>query len=151
MSLAEKYCLTAAFVFFLTGLLTGIWKYVQMGRNREAVAPVYVDIAHRSSLMYSFAAILLGQMAAVSRFSAEVNAWAALVTLAFFAFAIGSYVLHGWLRDTDNQFRHPQMLGRWTLPKGALALAMLLLIAAEVGGTLVLGVGALLNIWGAAP
>lgn len=78
MSLAEKYCLTAAFLFLMTGLLTGIWKYRHMARSHAATAPVYVDIAHRSSLMYAFAAILLGQMAALSRFSDQVNAWAAL-------------------------------------------------------------------------
>jgi len=27
MTLAEKLCLSAAFLFFMTGLLTGIWKY----------------------------------------------------------------------------------------------------------------------------
>ena len=147
MSLAEKYCLTAAFVFFLTGLLTGIWKYLAIARSPDATAPVYVDIAHRSSLLYGFAAILLGQLAAVSAFSAEVNAWAALVALFFFGFAILTYILHGLLRDTDNQFRRPYQLGSMHLPAFLFRLSMLALIAGEVGGTLVLGVGAMQAIW----
>ena len=59
MSLAEKICLSAAFVFFMTGLLTGIWKYWHIANSEDASSPVYVDIAHRSSLLYSFAALLL--------------------------------------------------------------------------------------------
>src|SRR5690606_40265044 len=66
MSLAEKLCLSAAALFFITGLLTGVWKYACMARSPRAAAPRYVDIAHRSSLMYSFAAMLLGWFAGYS-------------------------------------------------------------------------------------
>lgn len=148
MSLAEKYCLTAAFVFFMTGLLTGIWKYLHIARSTDATAPVYVDIAHRSALMYAFAAIVLAQLAAVSVWSATTNAWAALIALGFFAFAIVTYVLHGALQDTDNQFRRPHRLGKSTLPAGMFRLSMWALVAGEVGGVGVLGVGALRGIWG---
>jgi len=66
---------------------------------------VYVDIAHRTSLLYSFAAILLAHFAALSAWSERVNIVAAAVPLAFFAAAIGGYIVHGILQDTDNQFR----------------------------------------------
>jgi hypothetical protein len=66
MSLAEQLCLTAACVFFMTGLLTGIWKYAHIARSADATAPVYVDIAHRSSLLYSFAALVPGVGAILS-------------------------------------------------------------------------------------
>lgn len=148
MTIAEKVCLTAAFVFFLTGLLTGIWKYRHMARSEDASAPTYVDIAHRSSLLYSFAAILLGQLAAVSAFSDPVNTLAALAALVFFAFAIFGYIVHGVLKDTDNQLRRPHVLGNKTLPNGVVTLAMVLLIAGEVGGFLVLGTGAMITLWG---
>jgi len=148
MSIAEKVCLTFAFVFFLTGLLTGVWKYWHMARSDDASAPTYVDIAHRSSLLYSFAAILLGQLAAVSAFSDPVNTLAALAALVFFALAITAYIVHGILRDTDNQLRRPHVLGAFTLPDWSMTLAMLLLIAGEVGGFVVLGSGAMIGLWG---
>lgn len=147
MTLAEKFCLTAAFLFLMTGLLTGIWKYRHMARSSDATAPVYVDIAHRSSLMYAFAALVLGQLAAYSQFPPLVNTIAALVALAFFAFAIGSYVLHGLLQDTDNQFQRPHKLGQAHLPGWMMSFFMTALIAGEVGGALVLGAGAMMNIW----
>lgn len=148
MSLAEKYSLTAAFVFLLTGLLTGIWKYRHIANSADATSPIYVDLAHRSSLMYSFAALVLAQLASVSVFSDQLNAVAALAALTFFAFAILTYVIHGLLRDTDNQFRRPHRLGATTLPHGLFTASMLALIAGEVGGVLTLGIGAMLRLWG---
>mgnify|MGYP002653205800 CR=1 FL=1 len=55
-----KLALASAGVFFLSGLLTGVWKYAHMARTPAAQAPVYVDIAHRAALFYSFAALLIG-------------------------------------------------------------------------------------------
>ena len=147
MSLAEKICLSAAFLFFITGLLTGIWKYRHMARSEDATSPVYVDIAHRSSLLYSFAALLLAAFSAHSVLADWVNTTAAVAVLVFFAFAIGTYVIHGLLQDTDNQLRRPHRLGKRQLPSWVTGFFMLLLIVGEVGGALVLGAGAMLGIW----
>lgn len=147
MSLAEKLSLTAAFVFFMTGLLTGIWKYRCMATSANASAPRYVDIAHRSSLMYSFAALLLGWFASHSVYPDWLNTLAAVSALGFFALAIGTYIIHGILRDTSNQLRKPHRLGTRTLPSWLTHTFMVILILAEVGGSLVLGSGALVGIW----
>lgn len=147
MTLAEKLSLTAAFIFFMTGLLTGIWKYRCMATSPNASAPRYVDIAHRSSLMYSFAALLLGWFASYSVFPDWVNTLAAVSALGFFALAIGTYIIHGILRDTSNQLRKPHRLGARTLPSWLTHTFMVVLILAEVGGSLVLGSGALIGIW----
>lgn len=147
MSLAEKICLSAALLFFMTGLLTGIWKYRHMAKSQDATSPTYVNIAHRSSLLYSFAALLLATFSAHSVFPEWINVAAAMATLAFFAFAISTYVIHGLLQDTDNQLRRPHRLGKRILPAWVTGVFMALLIIAEVGGTLVLGTGAMLGIW----
>lgn len=147
MSLAEKICISAAFLFFMTGLLTGIWKYTHMARSEDATSPVYVDIAHRSSLLYSFAALLLAVFSAHSVLADWVNTTAAVAALSFFALAIGTYVVHGLLQDTDNQMRRPHRLGKRLLPPWVTGLFMMLLIVGEVGGALVLGTGAMLGIW----
>lgn len=138
---AVVLCLVAAGVFFLTGLLTGVWKYGHIARSATATAPVYVDIAHRASLLYSFAAILLAHFAALSAWDNTVDLIAAALPLVFFALAIGGYVIHGVLRDTDNQLLRPHKIGSMTLPQHSLAVFMGLLIAAEVGGFLVLFAG----------
>jgi hypothetical protein len=137
-----RLCLLAAGGFFLTGLLTGVWKYAHVARSATATAPVYVDMCHRAALLYSFAALLLAQFAALSRWSANVNLVASALPLAFFAFAIGSYAIHGVLRDTDNQFLKPHRVGPLPMPAVALHGFMWLLVAAEVGGFVVLLAGA---------
>lgn len=138
---AVRLCIVAAGVFFLAGLLTGAWKYAHIARSPKAIAPVYVDIAHRAALLYSFAALLLAVFAYFSAWPARVNVVAAALPLAFFAFAIGGYVLHGILRDTDNQFEKPHRIGPAALPDGVMAAFMWALMAAEIGGFAVLFAG----------
>lgn len=140
---AVRLCLVSAGVFFSAGLLTGAWKYVHIARSPAAQSPVYVDIAHRASLLYSFASILLAQFAALSAWDARTNLIAASLPLAFFAAAIGGYMLHGLLRDTDNQFLAPHKIGPLPLPRGGLHGFMVLLMAAEIGGFAVLFAGML--------
>lgn len=140
---ADLFCLLAAGVFFLTGLLTGAWKYLAIHGSAEAVAPVYVDIAHRASLMYAFAAILMREFVPYSPLGATGTLWAVAIPILFFASAIVTYLLHGLLRDTDNQLRRPHVLGRRRLPAALIQLYMVALIIGEVGGFAVLFYGLL--------
>ncbi len=135
---ADTLCLLAAGLFFLTGLLTGLWKYLCIARSADAVAPVYVDIAHRSSLMYSFSALLLRAFVPYSPLAANGTLLAVAAPLLFFALAISSYLLHGMLRDTDNQLRSPHRLGKGTLPGVLLHGFMWSLALAEIGGFAIL-------------
>lgn len=140
---AVKLCIVASGGFFLAALLTGAWKYFEIARSPTATAPVYVDIAHRAALLYSFAALLLAVFAHLSVWPATVDLVASALPLAFFALAIGGYVVHGLLRDTDNQFLKPHRLGGAELHPALLTGFMWVLMAAEIGGFAVLFAGAL--------
>ncbi|MCA2210291.1 hypothetical protein [Nocardia rosealba] len=118
-------------LIFLSALLLGIWKY--RGIRVDGAAHVYVDIAHRAALMYSFAGLVLAVFTELSAWPTLVNLAADLVVLAFFAGAIASYVMHGLRRDTTDQFAGEI--------SGALKLSMYGLIVGEVGGFLVLFTG----------
>lgn len=146
LSSAARLALVASGLFFLAGMLTGVWKYAHMARSESAQAPVYVDIAHRSALLYAFAALLLATFAQLSAWPERINLWATAVPLALFAAAIAGYVLHGWLDDTDNQLRRPHRIGAWTLPRHGLLLFMLLLMFGEIGGFAVLFAGLLRSL-----
>jgi len=135
---AETLCLLAAGLYFMTGLLTGLWKYRHIATSDTASAPVYVDIAHRSSLMYAFSALLLREFVPYSPLDAAGTVWAVGLPLLFFGLAIGTYVLHSLLRDTDNQLRHPHRLGRATIPGVLIHGFMWALVAGEIGGFAVL-------------
>lgn len=138
---AVRLCVVASGVYFMLALLTGAWKYFHIAKSAMATAPVYVDIAHRAALMYSFASLLLAVFAGLSAWSPQTNLIAAALPLAFFGLAIGGYIVHGLLRDTDNQFLKPHRVGSIALPPAALAGLMWALMAAEIGGFAVLFAG----------
>lgn len=143
---ADLFCLLAAGVFFSSGLLTGVWKYFAMMSSPQAQAPVYVDIAHRTSLMYAFSAILLREFVPYSPLGPTGTLWAVAVPILFFASAIAIYILHGILRDTDNQLQRPHVLGRGTVPGALITLYMVALIVGEIGGFAILFYGLLRSV-----
>jgi hypothetical protein len=146
MQTAETFAILAAGGFFLVGLLTGVWKYQQIHTREEAEAHPYVNIAHRTALLYAFACLLLAQFARLSVLSDLVNTIAVAVQVVFFAAAVLSYVVHGWLADTDNQLRKPHQIGKGTLPGGLMLMFMWALIVGEIGGFLVLFYGVILGL-----
>lgn len=147
MEPALKLAIVSCGLFFLTGLLTGLWKYICIARSDNAQAPVYVDVCHRASLMYSFACLVLAKFAELSVWSPAVNFWATLAPIVFFANAVFAYAVHGYLRDTDNQLQKPHVLGRSTIPNAQMMAFMWMLAAAEIGGFAVLLAGAMKGLF----
>lgn len=142
---AERLALVAAGLFFLVGLLSGVWKYGAIARSDEAKAPVYVDVGHRAALLYAFACVLIERLVQVSSLSPGIELGAVVVQVLFFGLALSTYLLHGLLDDTDNQLRRPHRLGRHTLPPGLITTFMGSLIVAEVGGFAVLLYGVIVS------
>jgi hypothetical protein len=71
---------------FLLALLLGVWKYRQIAASTEARAHLYVDIAHRAALPYSFALLLVATFVELSGCETAVNLVAAgAMTFYFFA------------------------------------------------------------------
>lgn len=124
--------LLASGVIFLLALGLGVWKYRQMVTSDDHLAHPYVDIAHRSALLYAFATLLVAVFVELSAWPTWVDATAAAVVVFFFVAAIASYIVHGALRDTTNQFEHPDR---------GMRVAMVLLIVGEMGGFAVLLAG----------
>ncbi|QPF39155.1 hypothetical protein H0S58_06700 [Acinetobacter sp. TTH0-4] len=134
-------------VFLWVGMLTGVWKYYQIRCSAQSRAHYYVDIAHRSSLLYAPASLILAVLAYFSVWIEEINLIFVLINLFFFSFSILSYILHGWLKDTTNQFKQPHQMGRWHLPKWVLSSAMLLLVIGELVATAGLLGGAVIGLF----
>ena len=132
LGIDTRLTLLAAGLIFLLALALGVWKYRQMATSPEHLAHPYVDIAHRASLLYSFATLLIAVFVELSSWPTWVNLTAAAVLVFFFLVAIGSYILHGARRDTTNQFEQPSVL---------LHAGMVALIVGEIGGFAVLLAG----------
>src|SRR5919202_3532082 len=105
MNPAMKISLVASGLFLLSGMLTGVLKYQRTMTSANSRAPVYVDIAHRASFLYSFAALVIAKLLEYSPYSTPVQIVAASVPLAFFAITIMGYAAEGLMNRTDNLFR----------------------------------------------
>lgn len=127
-----KAVLLLAAAMFLWALLLGVWKFRQMDAAEDGLAHPYVDIAHRAALLYSFALLLVATFVQLSGWGTAVNLIAAGALAFYFFAAVAGYMVHGWRRDTDNQFRRPVR---------GMEVFMASLIVAEIGGWLVLVAG----------
>jgi hypothetical protein len=126
----------------MAGLLLGVVKYYQIHNSNTFTAHPYISTAHRASLMYGFASFQLAGAALLSSWSESVNTLATIATQAFFVQAVLSYAIHGFLRDTTNQFKRPHKLGeKAAIPSVLIQGFMVALILAEVGGCGVLCAG----------
>lgn len=131
---AACIALSAAGIFFMAGLLTGLWKYLCMRRSPQAEAPYYVSVAHRAALMYAFSAQLLAVFAALSAFPPWVNTLAVIPPLLFFAIAIAHYAQLGMTTNSKNSLRDSSDKDKDYLILNVLAVA-------EIGGFAVLLIG----------
>ncbi len=137
MNTAYQVAIIAAGIFFFNGLLTGVWKYRQIAASDQGRAHPYVDIAHRSSLLYSFAAILIATFLEISQLSDNLELVATVMLVAYFFFAIASYMYQGFLGKTGNQLRTITTAIKWF---------MWSLIVAEIGGFVIIFYGVLVAI-----
>lgn len=131
---AACIALSAAGIFFMTGLLTGFWKYTCMRQHPQAKAPYYVDVAHRAALMYAFAAQLLAIFATCSAFPQWLNTAAVIAPLLFFAIGILHYIQLGLTTDSNNSLRDSADKAKDYMILNVLSLA-------EIGGFAVLLLG----------
>lgn len=131
MNLSIKIALFVSGIFLLNGMLTGIWKYAKIMSSENHQAPVYVDIAHRTSFFYSFASLVIAKLMEFSPFS---NFWQVVIVifpLTYFLLSVIGYMKEGYLNLTENMFSERNFITTWF---------MYGLIAGEIGGfALILG------------
>lgn len=132
MNIAVKLTLAASGIFLFVGMVGGILKYHGIMTSRNHRAHPYIDIAHRASLLYSFAALVMATLLYFSPYSETVQLVITGVPLFFFAVAIAQYYRLGLEGKVTNQFKTRNFTTTW---------GMLLLIVGELGG-----VGAI--VWG---
>ncbi|MDO3663442.1 hypothetical protein [Acinetobacter higginsii] len=145
LNTATQLAIVFSGIFLWVGMLTGVWKYYQIRQTAQARAHYYVDIAHRSSLLYAAASLILAALSFFTVLSDSIALFCVVANLFFFAMSILIYILHGLLRDTTNQFKQPHQVGKWTLPAWCMTLMMLSLIIVEMGATGILVLGTIVQ------
>ena len=142
---ATKLAIIFSGIFLCVGMLTGVWKYYQIRNTELARAHYYVDIAHRSSLLYAAASLILAALSYFTSLSDSLSLFCVVANLFFFSMSILVYIIHGMLKDTTNQFKQPHKLGQWSIPRWCMTFLMLNLIIVELGATAVLLLGTILK------
>ncbi|WP_151740826.1 hypothetical protein [Acinetobacter seifertii] len=148
ISKAVQLAIVFSGVFLWIGMLTGVWKYWQIRRSELSRAHYYVDIAHRSSLLYAAATLTLAALSYFTVLSEDIALWCVVANILFFSFSILVYIIHGFLQDTSNQFKHPHRLGHLSLPTWLMTLMMIALIITELLATAILLMGTILLFLG---
>lgn len=141
LSLAVKLAILSSGLFLWIGMCTGVWKYLAIRSSPTFRAHYYIDISHRASLLYAPACLILAVLAYFSDWSEKMTLVCVVANIIFFFASVVSYVIHGILQDTTNQFRVPHQVAKWTLPRILMTLFMSALIIAELGATLILCIG----------
>ncbi|MCH7312863.1 hypothetical protein [Acinetobacter sp. ANC 3882] len=147
LNTATQLAIVFSGIFLWVGMLTGVWKYYQIRQTAQARAHYYVDIAHRSSLLYAAASLILAALSFFTVLSDSIALFCVVANLFFFAMSILIYILHGLLKDTTNQFKQPHQMGKWTLPAWCMTLMMLSLIIVELGATGILVFGTIVHFF----
>ncbi|ENU26522.1 hypothetical protein [Acinetobacter modestus] len=142
---ATKLAIIFSGIFLWVGMLTGVWKYYQIRNTELARAHYYVDIAHRSSLLYAAASLILAVLSYFTSLSDSLSLFCVVANLFFFSMSILVYIIHGMLKDTTNQFKQPHKLGQWSIPRWCMTFLMLNLIIVELGATAILLLGTILK------
>ena len=124
MNAAIKLSLLASGLFLLAGMLLGVLKYRRIMTSTEHRAPVYIDIAHRASFLYSFASLVIAKLLEYSPFPASAQVWIAAIPLFYFAVTVLEYTVLGLRNRTENQFSERNFITTW---------GMYMLITGEIG------------------
>jgi hypothetical protein len=132
MNTAIKITLLFSGIYLLTGMLTGILKYQGMMKSEKHEAPIYIDIAHRASLLYSFAALVMAKLLEFSPFPLWIQVLATTIPLVYFSLAIVSYIKLGLQGVETTQFSERNFITTWF---------MYSLIAGEIGGVFLIVIG----------
>ncbi len=125
MNLSVKIALLMSGIFLLNGMLTGIWKYSKIMSSLEHKAPVYVDIAHRTSFSYSFASLVIAKLVEFSPFGDFWQIVIVVFPLSYFLLTVIGYMGEGFLDRTGNMFAARNFITTWF---------MYGLIGGEIGG-----------------
>jgi hypothetical protein len=132
MDIAVKLSLLSSGIFLLFGMVSGVVKYQFIITSQDSRAPVYIDIAHRASFLYSFAALVIAKLLEFSPYTRTVKLVICVIPLAFFALTITGYLITGLKNKTDNMFTTRNFITTWF---------MYLLIVGEIGGMVLIILG----------
>jgi len=102
--------------YFITALLTGVWKWRSMLRAHDGQAHPYIDIAHHAALHYGPFIVLAGALASFWPYSELFPAWVLIGIMGLTMVAsLSRYIGLGIRGGTANQLYNPTISARFGL------------------------------------
>jgi len=128
----SKLAILFSGLFLLIGMLTGVWKYASMMKSEKHKAPIYVDIAHRNALLFSFACLVIAKLMEFSPFSPAIQLTITVIPLFYFSLTTINQIKEGAAGRNETIFKERNFSTTW-FTYG--------LIVGEVGSILLMIVG----------
>lgn len=100
-------------LFLLIGMLTGVWKYSLMMKSENHQAPIYVDIAHRNALLFSFACLVIAKLMEFSPFSPVMQMIITVIPLVYFSLTTTNQIKEGLAGRNETIFRERNFSTTW--------------------------------------
>jgi hypothetical protein len=124
MNTAVKISILFAGLYLLIGMLTGVWKYAAMMKSENHKSSMYIDIAHRNALLFSFACLVIAKLMESSPFSPVMQLVITLIPLFYFSLTTINQIKEGFAGRTETIFKERNFSTTWF---------MYGLIAGEIG------------------
>ena len=100
-------------LFLLIGMLTGVWKYTTMMKSEHAKSSMYVDIAHRNALLFSFACVVIAKLMEFSPFSMTIQIIITAIPLFYFSLTTINQIKEGFAGRTETIFKERNFSTTW--------------------------------------
>ena len=109
----EKISVVFAGLFLLIGMLTGVWKYAAIMKSENHKSSMYIDIAHRNALLFSFACVVIAKLMEFSPFSPTMQLIITLIPLFYFSLTTINQIKQGFLGRTETIFKERNFSTTW--------------------------------------
>ncbi len=108
-----KILILFAGVFLLVGMLTGVWKYATIMKSEASKSSMYVDIAHRNALLFSFACLVMAKLMEFNPFSSAIQLTIVLIPLFYFSLTTINQIKEGLAGRTETIFKDRNFSTTW--------------------------------------
>jgi hypothetical protein len=94
-------------------MLTGVWKYAAIMKSENHKSSMYIDIAHRNALLFSFACLVIAKLMESSPFSTTMQMVITLIPLFYFSLTTINQIKQGFLGRTETIFKERNFSTTW--------------------------------------
>lgn len=100
-------------LYLLIGMVTGVWKYAKIMKSDNHKSSMYVDIAHRNALLFSFACLVIAKLMEFSPFSLTMQMVITLIPLFYFSLTTINQIKEGVVNRTETIFKERTFSTTW--------------------------------------